>query len=301
MFDEDGVRAAAFSFLDNVSRRLGGLVRFEDVAGFTYSGERIPLLDPQRGIRKPRQLSAALSMRTVYAARSDARPYEDDIGYDGFLRYKWRGDNPQHPENRSLREAMRQRRPLIWFQGIAQGLYVPVYPVWLLEEEADRQQFVVALDEMQLTNESEGNASTVGEQERRYGQRIVRQRLHQPVFRAKVLLEYERQCALCRLKHIELLDAAHIQGDALGGAPVVTNGIAMCKIHHAAFDVHILGIRPDYKVHVRADVLAEVDGPTLKHSLQELHGHGIEIPSRVAARPSKDLLEERYEAFLRAC
>ena len=36
---------------------------------------------------------------------------------------------------------------------------------------------------------------------------------------------------------------------------VVTNGIAMCKIHHAAYDVDIFGISPTYKVGVRPDVM----------------------------------------------
>ena len=49
---------------------------------------------------------------------------------------------------------------------------------------------------------------------------------------------------------------------------MVTNGIAMCKIHHAADDVNIFGISPDYRVVVRADVLKEIDGPTLRYTLQ---------------------------------
>lgn len=88
------VRAAAFTFLASVSARHGGLVRQEDVAEFGYRDERIPLMDRQRGIRKPKQLSAALSIRTVHAADPQARPYDDAVGQDGFLRYKWRGIDP---------------------------------------------------------------------------------------------------------------------------------------------------------------------------------------------------------------
>jgi putative restriction endonuclease len=117
------------------------------VARFEYLGERIPLLDPQRGIRKPRQLLAALSIRTVYSSEPHARAYEDDLGPDGYLRYKWRGVDPNHSENRSLRQAMTLRLPVIWFQGVAPGTYVPIYPVWLVAEESSARQFVVALDE----------------------------------------------------------------------------------------------------------------------------------------------------------
>jgi putative restriction endonuclease len=45
----------------------------------------------QQGIWKPKQLAAALSFRTVYARDPNHRPYDDEEGPDGFLRYKWRG------------------------------------------------------------------------------------------------------------------------------------------------------------------------------------------------------------------
>jgi putative restriction endonuclease len=270
------------------------------VARFEYLGERIPLLDPQRGIRKPRQLLAALSIRTVYSSEPHARPYEDDLGPDGYLRYKWRGVDPNHSENRSLRQAMTLRLPVIWFQRVAPGTYVPIYPVWLVAEESSARQFVVALDEHQLWNWEGWGVSQVAETPAKYGIRIVNQRLHQPVFRARVILAYRRQCALCHLRHVELLDAAHIRRDAQGGQPIVPNGIAMCKIHHAAFDANIIGVRPDYVVQVRHDVLAETDGPMLTHALQALHNERIHVPSSVAARPDPGLLEERYAGFIQA-
>ena len=70
--------------------------------------------------------------------------------------------------------------------------------------------------------------------EKAYAARIVQQRVHQPAFRAQVMLAYGGQCTVCSLKHPELLDAAHIIEDGKpGGDPVVTNGLSLCKIHHA--------------------------------------------------------------------
>jgi putative restriction endonuclease len=71
----------------------------------------------------------------------------------------------------------------------------------------------------------------------------------------------------------------------------------MCKIHHAAFDAMFMAVRPDYVIEVRADVLAEEDGPTLRYALQGLHRAGLELPRRRASHPDPDLLEERYERF----
>jgi putative restriction endonuclease len=127
---------------------------------------------------------------------------------------------------------------------------------------------------------------------------MTRQRLHQPVFREQVLSAYRSKCAVCRLRHPELLDAAHIVGDAqLGGDPVVPNGLALCKIHHAAFDRNFLGITPGLKVQINSNLLQEVDGPMLKHGLQEMHGSTIVVPRNSAAHPDPGRLEIRYEQF----
>jgi putative restriction endonuclease len=71
----------------------------------------------------------------------------------------------------------------------------------------------------------------------------------------------------------------------------------MCAIHHRALDNDVLGIRPDYVVEVRSDVLGERDGPTLRHALQEMHESKIEVPRESRDRPSRNLLEERWERF----
>ena len=144
-----GLRGAAFAHLGSVQRRTGGPVRFDDVANFEFEGQRIALMDRQRGIRKPRFIDAALSFRTVHANRPDQRPYDDSPGPDGYLRYKWRGTDPAHAENQALRRACERELPLIWFQGIESGTYLPIFPVWLVCEEPNFHQFVVALDEEQ--------------------------------------------------------------------------------------------------------------------------------------------------------
>jgi putative restriction endonuclease len=295
-FDEL-VRSSALAFLRAVQLRTGGPVRYEDVATFEVAGVRIPLMDIQRGIRKPRMLDAALSFRTVFAATPDQRPYADERGEDGYQRYKWRGTTRDHPENVALRRAMESRLPLIWFQGVTPGLYLPIFPVWLVAEEPEQHQFVVALDLEQLHTWGDSRDAVVMELRRAYADRIVKERLYQPVFRAQVLAAYENRCALCRLRHRELLDAAHIRSDSLGGEPVVTNGIAMCKIHHAAFDNLLMAVRPDYAIEVRRDVLIEEDGPTLRYALQGLHEVRIEVPRQQTAHPNRELLEERYEQF----
>jgi len=299
---DDRLRAAAFAYLERLRQRHGDHISYRDLEAFQFEGRRVSLIQRMRGIRVVSGLDAALSILTTYRARPEDRPYEDAEGSDGYLRYKWRGIDPDTFDNEALRTALELGKPLIWFVGVSTGMYLPLFPVWLVGEEPREHQFVVALDEeMQRQWESANVYHPVDLALRRqYAQAIVHQRLHQRVFRERVLIAYSSQCALCRLRHPELLDAAHIKEDSEGGEPIVPNGVAMCAIHHRAFDAQVLGIRPDYVVQVRHDVLEEHDGPTLRHALQGLHGETLIVPSRRAARPAPDLLEERYERFRRA-
>jgi len=295
---ERRLREAALGWLEN--RRSSGheLLGYDDLAAFTFEGSRVPLMDRQRGIRKPAGLDAALSIRTTYTGPGQTPPYEDVQGPDGLLRYKYRGDDAMHPENVALRNAWKSGLPLIWFVAATPGAYVPVYPIWIVGDEPERLQFVVAFDVAQ-------KLVTVGtesdEAQRRYVETLTRQRLHQPVFRAQVLLAYDQRCAMCRLRHASLLDAAHILPDGHPlGTPVVPNGLSLCKIHHAAFDDDLIGIRPDLVVEVRGDIRSESDGPMLLHGLQEMHGTIIHTPSARQAKPDAMRLEERYDKFRRA-
>ncbi len=292
------LRAAAFAWLDNRIQRRLEWVRYQDLAAFELDGQRIPLMDPQRGIRKPRVLDAAPSFRTTYTLPGQVPPYEDAIGDDGLQRYKFRGDDPQHAENVALRSAMQYGLPLIWFVGVSSGVYQPVHPVWLVAEETSELQFVVALDAAQRFVPV---GAHLDDEQKRYVERLTKLRLHQPVFRARVLQAYQSTCAMCRLRHVRLLDAAHILPDSHPrGRPVVPNGLSLCKIHHAAYDQNIVGVRPDLRVEVRRDILAEIDGPTLQHGLQEMAGVELLRPQRADAQPDRIALEERFEEFRKA-
>lgn len=288
------LRLAMFRHLDQVSARHPDGVPSEVVNSFTFDGVPMRLI-VQPGIRKPAVLSAALTIRTTYTPPGAEAPYEDQVDVDGSLRYKWRGSDPAHPDNRALREAMTRRLPLAYFYPVARGVYQAIYPVYLVEEDAGAHEFAVVLSES--PNWVVGGAAE-SPLERRYAQRLTLHRLHQVLFRPKVLRAYESRCALCRLGHAPLLDAAHILPDQHErGEPVVPNGLAMCKIHHAAYDANILGIRPDRVVEVREDILTEIDGPMLRHGLQEMHGSVIYLPRSRRDHPDPSRLEERYEQF----
>jgi putative restriction endonuclease len=280
-------------------KRKRDVVTQAELEAFEFQGRRLSLLQHMRGIRVVSGLPAALTIRTTYRKDPSDLPYADEVGPDGYYRYKWQGSNPDAYDNVALRTAMNQGKPLAWFIGIAPGTFIPIYPIWLVAEERDQQRFVVAFDALMRDEFRPGTFEHPVDlaARREYAMATVRRRLHQPVFRRRVLTAYRSACALCNLRHENLLDAAHIKEDSEGGQPIVPNGVAMCAIHHRAFDGNVIGIRPDYVIEVRRDVLDEVDGPTLQFALQGMHGNNLRIPKPIAARPDVGLLEERYERF----
>lgn len=307
MFDkafDSRVRLAAFEWLAGLVEVHGDVLpRSSLLQGFELDGNRIPLVSPQQGIFKP----AVLSVAPLSVLTSPSDPYRDELSPDGLLRYRYRGTDPDHRDNAGLRFAMRQRLPLVYFHGITKGRYVAAWPVFIVGDDRQGLTFSIAVDDARHLGvgiqEGSTGLSTGDENElarRRYATAVTRVRLHQRAFRERVLAAYHRQCAFCHLRHEELLDAAHIVPDTdPGGHPVVSNGLALCALHHTAFDRYFIGVRPDYTIEVRRDLLVERDGPTLAHAIQGIHGTRITVPSRIENRPEARKLTVRYEKFLR--
>lgn len=293
---EFAVREAMFKELDQRIALSGdGNLPWRLTEQFSFAGETFTMRQARgKGINKPRQLNAALSITTAYRGPRSQLPYEDSIGDDGYPRYKYELSDPNLATNRAMRMAMQEALPLAYFVGVRPAVYRPVYPVYVIGEDQTQSEFALSFSRRDVGLD----LGKLTAPERVYAARMTRQRLHQPVFREQVLIAYTSTCAVCRLRHSELLDAAHIIGDAeLGGDPIVPNGMALCKIHHAAFDRNFLGITPQLEVRINAKLLDEADGPMLKHGLQEMHGTTIGVPRSATVRPDPERLDLRYEQF----
>lgn len=292
VYDEQ-LRAAAF---DHLTRLLDdspdGSLASADINRFQFQGRTVPLV-VQTGIWKPAVLEAALSIRTTYTPPSQFPPYADDIGDDGLLRYKWRGTDAQHSDNRALRVAMQRGAPLVYFVGVDRGVYVPRYPVWLVGEDQQRREFTGRRRSAARGPGRVGRATTG-----------VRPTVDHPAPAPADLSGAGAARVRRSLRHVPAAPCgaprcgAHPSGHAPARDAVVPNGLALCKIHHAAYDRNILGVRPDLQVDVQPRVLAEIDGPMLRYGLQEMGGVRLLVPRRVDAQADPDRLGERYREFL---
>ena len=294
MIDELELRTRIFSALRTHTAASGGTITRAELSPFLVDETlSLRLIDQSRGIWNPRGLQATLSVISDPDGIYDDR--EDLVG--GLFRYSYRAGSIQG-DNQKLRRAYELSLPIILLRKITAGLFMPVFPVYVVGDDQGAREFVLALDEGLRFVDDPINPTAP---QRAYAERITRQRLHQPEFRVRVMRAYMMSCTICDLRHADLLDASHIISDGLdGGDPVVPNGLSLCKLHHAAYDRNLLGITADGTVQINAELLAEIDGPMLQHGLKEMHGRAISQPRRPADRPDPGRLAARHEAFLAA-
>lgn len=118
-------------------------------------------------------------------------------------------------------------------------------------------------------------------------------------FRPEVLQAYSYRCAVCGCA-LKLVDAAHI-------IPVshpksnddINNGIALCRLHHAAYDNGLLGIRSTYEIILNPDVINRLRNASLLDGLEEFNDALppiIHIPASHEVRPRPENLRTGMEA-----
>ena len=295
------MRMTAFTHVLKLSETQNNISAEELRRGFTFEGERIPLVNPQRGIFKPRQMQYLLSIRTVFPRPGKRVWYDDQRQVHSQIfesreavDYAFMGKNPDAADNRWLREAFENRVPVIYFLGVAPGLYQAIIPTYISGWDANALKARIVFG----IQDQADYVAPESVSERRYALQTVKQRLHQASFREAVITAYNGRCALSGLPEQRLLDAAHIisDKDERLGQPVVPNGLPLSKIHHAAFDAHLIGIDPDYRLHVSERLLDLRDGPMLE-ALKQLDGGMLHLPARAKDYPDRDRLSLRYEQF----
>ncbi len=296
------MRLKAFARVRELTEIHGHLTKQELDLGFEHESEIIQLHSKAgQGIWKPTQMDYLLSVKTVIPEPGGKVWYEDQLtahqsifGESDAIDYDFMGKNPHDARNQWLRNACELQIPIIYFLGIAPRRYQAIMPTFI--QDWDQHHLKVRLVFGDLVH----NQLTPPENhsERRYALRIVKQRLHQSTFREAVINAYGGRCAISRLREPRLIDAAHIvpDKDIKFGQPIVPNGLPLSKIHHAAFDANLLGVDPDYKLHLSERLLVQQDGPMLE-LLKEFHGKSIQLPKRPEDCPDRDRLAVRFENF----
>jgi putative restriction endonuclease len=253
----------------------------------------VPYFNLQKGIHRAaaQRGRAALTVVTSYD-----NPYGDEDS-DAGLVYAYRAGSVDLADNRALRAAHDLQVPIVYLRATRPGWYRAEYPVFVTEDDPLARRVRLTRGTLGILGES----NLPGEEiERRYLNRETLVRLHQGAFRAAVLTAYRDRCTICTLREVRLLDASHIVADRdPAGVAAVRNGLALCSIHHRAYDQDLIGVAPDHRVHVAARLRDEEDGPMLD-LLKRAHGGLIQVPRSPGQRPDPALLRERFDRFAAA-
>jgi putative restriction endonuclease len=293
---DDDVRSSCFAALDVLQAKWGSDVPYAALAeGFNFRGRKVPYLNRSYGIYRSSEAQrgpAALSVNSSY--KQDR--YQDEQTPDGVL-YAYQGADPNNHFNRWLRSAHLLDVPLVYFVGTRPNWYRPIYPTFVERDIPEELRVLLTFGKMRGPYDEREAVHIPDDIERRYRVREVKQRIHQAQFRGAVLPAYSDRCAICRLKEVRLLDAAHIVADTEeAGEPLIRNGLSLCSIHHRAFDEDLVGIAPDLQVHVSRRLLDDEDGPMLE-VLKGFHGATIEAPTKRLWRPDPERLATRFSRF----
>ena len=323
------IRMAAFAALERLVLTHDGRLPWRDIArGFSFEGETVCFASKALGIFKPKQMSAALSVKTTKPragrqsryrdqafSASTRRPrsvstagrqsrYQDQAlvidDKTGLLSYDLA--HQSEASNRHLQLAFERKAPIIYFRAVREAVYEAIWPVWVEQFSGEKRRVLLAASDATYRNVSSVRAALAGVPESRepsYYLVETKHRNHQAWFSSRTKSAYGYRCAFSGLPLRDLLVGAHIVPDSEGGVASVPNGICMSALHHTAFDAHLIGVDPDLRIHVGQSVLASRDGPLLA-SLRDLDSRNIRVPSEASLQPKREYLERRFDQFLGA-
>lgn len=122
---------------------------------------------------------------------------------------------------------------------------------------------------------------------------IALMRARDPRFRDMVLRAYHSQCAVCgydlRLDGTLVgLEAAHIRWKQYGGPCEVNNGLALCSVHHSAFDKGAIGLDEHLTIRVSGGINRS---PMIERLFWDRDGQKLILPKDKAFWPADRFVE----------
>lgn len=297
------IRQAAFQRLKAISQEYSDDIPWDAIAEpVPFDNGVFFLASRAIGIFKPKQMPVGiLSIKTVVPKQGRINIYSDGASDDGGFWYSLESGGLAKPANRQLVISHERKDPIIYLMGVAPGRYFPLWPCYIDSIDTDQEMCHISMhDQIGATrNVAEPTAGyQVDDIEKRYIIREVKTRVHQAEFRARVMQAYSNRCAMTGLPIPQLLEAAHIIPDNhLASTAEISNGISLSRLHHRAYDAGLVGIDPDYRIHLNKELLATKDGPLLE-SMKQLNGQRISLPRSDKQRPNREALDLRYQQFL---
>lgn len=270
--------------------------------GFVFHGEKVLLVNRVRGIFKPKQMAdGVLSIKTTIPRDGGVNIYNDQLTDDGYYQYSLQTGDPRGGGNKCLWQAYEAKQPFIYFHAIAPAVYKALWPCFVdsIFPDEGHARILVGI-EKPSANFRKVEYRIPDDIESRYMVRESKVRLHQAAFRSAILDVYQNRCAVTGMLEPKLIDAAHIIPDAeVGSSQLINNGIALSNLHHRAYDRGLIGIDPDYKIHVSDRIRGTQVNDFVQRAFREYDQKQLYLPKDIKSRPDKDSLARRFEIFIK--
>lgn len=300
MLDDLVIINAAFEKIKELESIYGDSIPSVAIRnGFDIDGENIRLENQVVGIFKPRQMKqGALSIKTTMSRDGDANIYNDQLVDSGYYKYSLQEGDPYGVNNKYLWQSLESKMPFIYFHAVAPAVYKALWPCFIKNIFPEERHALVALGPTVNDQYIDSYYRDLDDIESRYLVRESKVRLHQASFREAVMSAYNRSCAVTGLSVEKLIEAAHIIPDSeIGKHQSVTNGIALNRIHHKAYDSNLIGIDPDLRIHVGKELIEIRENRFIKDCVLRFDNKQLNSPSNPKYAPNKDYLARRFEKF----
>jgi len=302
MPNDTNILLAALSRVKELETLYGDSIPWSAIhSGFTYSGEQVLLANLPKGIFKPKIMSRGpISIKTTMPRGDAENIYNDQLTDEGYYQYSLEAGDPRGERNVLLWQALKDQSPFIYFHAVSPAIYKALWPCYVRNIHSDKGFAEIIIGKSLLGDVVDVQYELPDEFESKYLVRETKTRLHQASFREAVLGAYKNKCAITGLPVPQLLEAAHIIPDAkVGNVQTVSNGLALSRIHHRAYDAELIGIDPDYKIHVSEKLFIDEGGPLLNKGILDFDGNKLFIPRQSNLRPNRDYLAERYDLYIK--
>ena len=272
----------------------------------TGFGYRISGINPRRDEQ---------DRRYILLFANEEGPYSDSVtqGRFEYIGEGLEGDQSEDsPGNSALIDAHSSNIPIHFFYKRAEGEdweYQGLVDVvdYEFQQQGGREVLVFILEHREQSDEPEPSEEEV-EEERTELQQATdtdpqlrddteeytesRRRARDAAFTQLVREAYDTQCAICGSERESPdgnpeVEAAHIYPKREGGSDDVRNGIALCKLHHWAFDSGWLSLTDDHEI-----LVEEAPDRNGYHEFKQLEGRQTRLPDEEEARPHSMFLEE---------
>jgi putative restriction endonuclease len=205
------------------------------------------------------------------------------------------GTDPNSPDNRLLRDAMQKQIPIIYFLATSPGRYQPIIPTFIAGWHPERLRVDLAFGAIVGAS---AQATLPASPERRYALREIKARFA-PSIVSRCRPERLKR-SLCDLPSARAAAARCRSHHHRCGRAIRTAGDLEWPAADQNFDAHLIGVDPDYRIHVSDRLLEIHDGPFLELGLKGIAGTSIKLPRRSDDRPDRDRLARRFEEFKKA-